>query len=56
MRVEPRKHLVSAIAVRYHRTAAPTNDVTQSYPQRDITTTALPDIREKLYLQISGSE
>ena len=56
MRVEPRKHLLSAIAVRYYRTAAPTNGVTQSYPQCDITTTALPDVREKLSLQILGSE
>ena len=56
MRVEPRKNLVSAIAVRYYRTAASTNDVTQSYPQCNITTTALPDVREKLSLKISGSE
>ena len=56
MRVEPRKHIVSTIAVMYYSTAAPTNDVTHSYPQRNITTTALPDVREKLSLLISGSE
>ena len=70
MRVEPRKHLVSAIAVRYYTTAPPTNDVTQSYPhvtqsypQRNVNSSSdvrklsLHDIhKRKLSQQISGSE
>ena len=57
MRVEPSKHLVSAIAVRYYRASVPTaNDisVSQSYPYRNITSNPPANVR-KLSLQFTGT-
>lgn len=60
MKVEPCKHLVTAIAVRYYKCIPPAaNDasISHSYPLRNITSKASPsDKHSVLSLQLSGGQ